>query len=49
VSPKIANGLALVKANVRFRDGRFPNRNNTDLNGYAAFNEESPLFQLIRN
>ena len=37
-------GLALVKTNVRFRDGSFSNRNNTDLNGYAAFNEEFPLF-----
>ncbi len=37
-------GLALVKTNVRFRDGSFSNRNTTDLNGYAAFNEEFPLF-----
>jgi hypothetical protein len=37
-------GLALVKTNVRFRDGSFSNRNNTDLNGVAAFNEEFPLF-----
>jgi hypothetical protein len=37
-------GLALVKTNVRYRDGSFSNRNNTDLNGYAAFNEEFPLF-----
>ena len=38
------DGLALVKTNVRYRDGSFSNRNNTDLNGYAAFNEEFPLF-----
>jgi hypothetical protein len=37
-------GLALVKTNVRFRDGSFSNRNTTDLNGYAPFNEEFPLF-----
>jgi hypothetical protein len=37
-------GLPLVKTNVRFRDGSFSNRNNTDLNGYAGFNEEFPLF-----
>ena len=30
--------------NVRYRDGSFSNRNNTDLNGNAAFNEEFPLF-----
>jgi hypothetical protein len=50
VSDKDANGvatepgLALVKTNVRFRDGSFSNRNNTDLNGFAGFNEEFPLF-----
>ncbi len=38
------DGLALVKTNVRYRDGSFSNRNNTDLNGFAAFNEEFPLF-----
>ena len=44
ISQKNEDGLALVKTNVRFRDGSFSNRNNTDLNGYAAFNEEFPLF-----
>ena len=44
VSQAAEPGLALVKTNVRFRDGSFSNRNNTDLNGYAAFNEEFPLF-----
>jgi hypothetical protein len=44
VSQGTEPGLALVKTNVRFRDGSFSNRNNTDLNGYAAFNEEFPLF-----
>jgi len=37
-------GLALVHTNVRFRDGSFSNFNNTDLNGYAPFNEIFPLF-----
>jgi Bacterial Ig domain len=44
VSQGTEPGLALVKTNVRYRDGSFSNRNNTDLNGYAAFNEEFPLF-----
>ncbi len=44
VSQAAEPGLALVKTNVRYRDGSFSNRNNTDLNGYAAFNEEFPLF-----
>jgi hypothetical protein len=37
-------GLALVPIDVHFRDGSFSNRNNTDLNGYAAYNEVFPLF-----
>jgi hypothetical protein len=37
-------GLALVATNNRFRDGSFSNFNNTDLNGYAGFNEIFPLF-----
>ena len=37
-------GLTLVPTNIRFRDGSFSNFNNTDLNGYASFNEEFPLF-----
>jgi hypothetical protein len=44
VSQDTEPGLTLVKTNVRYRDGSFSNRNNTDLNGYAAFNEEFPLF-----
>ncbi len=38
------DGLALVKTHVRYRDGSFSNLNNTDLNGYANFNEVFPLF-----
>jgi hypothetical protein len=37
-------GLTLVPTNIRFRDGSFSNFNNTDLNGYAGFNEVFPLF-----
>ena len=37
-------GLALVATNNRFRDGSFSNFNNTDLNGFAGYNEIFPLF-----
>lgn len=37
-------GLPLVVTNIRFRDGSYSNFNNTDLNGYAGFNEVFPLF-----
>ena len=37
-------GLALLATNIRFRDGSYSNFNNTDLNGYAGFNEIFPLF-----
>ena len=37
-------GLPLVPTNIRFRDGSYSNFNNTDLNGYAGFNEVFPLF-----
>ena len=38
------DGLPLVQTNIRFRDGSYSNFNNTDLNGYAQFNEVFPLF-----
>ncbi len=38
------DGLALVATNIRFRDGSYSNFNNTDLDGYAGFNEVFPLF-----
>jgi hypothetical protein len=44
VSDPGEDGLALVKTHVRYRDGSFSNLNNTDLNGYANFNEVFPLF-----
>ncbi len=37
-------GLSLLPTNIRFRDGSYSNFNNTDLNGYAGFNEIFPLF-----
>jgi hypothetical protein len=37
-------GLALAATNNRFRDGSYSNFNNTDLDGYAGFNEIFPLF-----
>jgi len=37
-------GLTLVPTNIRFRDGSYSNFNNTDLNGFAGFNEIFPLF-----
>ena len=37
-------GLSLVPTNIRFRDGSYSNFNNTDLNGFAGFNEIFPLF-----
>ncbi len=37
-------GLTLLPTNIRFRDGSYSNFNNTDLNGYAGFNEIFPLF-----
>jgi hypothetical protein len=40
----LEQGLTLVPTNIRFRDGSFSNFNNTDLNGYAGFNEVFPLF-----
>jgi hypothetical protein len=44
VSQDTEPGLALVATNIRFRDGSFSNFNNTDLNGFAGFNEVFPLF-----
>ena len=37
-------GLTLAVTNIRFRDGSYSNFNNTDLDGYAGFNEVFPLF-----
>ena len=40
-------GLPLVPTNVRFRDGSYSNFNNTDLNGFAGFNEIFPFFNWL--
>src|SRR5215831_8289418 len=40
-------GLPLLPTNIRFRDGSYSNFNNTDLNGYAGFNEIFPLFNWL--
>ena len=42
--PNNEAGLTLLPTNIRFRDGSYSNFNNTDLNGYAGFNEIFPLF-----
>jgi hypothetical protein len=44
VSQSTEPGLTLVPTNIRFRDGSYSNFNNTDLNGFAGFNEVFPLF-----
>ena len=44
VSTDSKPGLALAATNIRFRDGSYSNFNNTDLNGFAGFNEVFPLF-----
>ncbi|PFH08600.1 hypothetical protein BCF11_0965 [Collimonas sp. PA-H2] len=44
VSQGTEPGLTLVPTNIRFRDGSYSTFNNTDLNGFAGFNEIFPLF-----
>jgi len=40
-------GLPLVATNVRYRDGSFGFFNNTDLDGYAGFNEVFPFLNWL--
>ena len=40
-------GLALVNTNIRYRDGSFGFFNNTDLHGYAGFNEVFPFMNWL--
>ena len=40
-------GLPLVATNIRYRDGSFGFFNNTDLNGYAGFNEVFPFMNWL--
>jgi len=40
-------GLPLVPFNIRYRDGAYANFNNTDLAGYAGFNEVFPRMSWL--
>jgi len=40
-------GLPLVSTNIRYRDGSFGFFNNTDLDGYAGFNEVFPFMDWL--
>ncbi len=40
-------GLPLVPYNIRMRDGSYFGFNNTDLNGYAGFNEVFPILNWL--
>lgn len=47
VSTEDKPGLALVNTNIRYRDGSVGFFNNTDLNGYAGFNEVFPFMNWL--
>jgi Multicopper oxidase len=47
VSQDSEPGLALVNTNIRYRDGSFGFFNNTDLNGFAGFNEVFPFINWL--
>src|SRR5512143_3911638 len=47
VSQDTEPGLPLVATNIRYRDGSIGFFNNTDLNGYAGFNEIFPFFNWL--
>lgn len=40
-------GLPLVATNIRYRDGSYGFFNNTDMNGYAGFNEVFPFMNWL--
>ncbi len=40
-------GLALASTNIRYRDGSFGFKNNTDLNGFAGWNEVFPFMNWL--
>ena len=40
-------GLPLVPYNIRYRDGSYMGYNNTDLNGFAGFNEVFPFLNWL--
>ena len=43
----LEGGLALVPINIRYRDGSKGFANNTDLNGYATYNEVFPFMNWL--
>ncbi len=47
VSQSCEPGLPLVATNIRYRDGSFGFFNNTDLDGYAGFNEVFPFMDWL--
>ncbi|MEO8306483.1 MAG: hypothetical protein ABI616_00400 [Pseudomonadota bacterium] len=47
VSDEGEAGLALVNTNIRYRDGSIGFFNNTDLDGYAGFNEVFPFMNWL--
>ncbi len=47
VSQESEPGLPLVATNIRYRDGSYGFFNNTDLNGYAGFNEVFPFMSWL--
>ncbi len=47
VSQDCEPGLALVNTNIHYRDGSVGFFNNTDLNGYAGFNEVFPFMNWL--
>jgi hypothetical protein len=47
VSQDSEAGLALVNTNIHYRDGSIGFFNNTDLNGYAGFNEVFPFMNWL--
>ncbi|MDE2220277.1 MAG: hypothetical protein KGJ52_07870, partial [Gammaproteobacteria bacterium] len=47
VSQAAEPGLPLVATNIRYRDGSYGFFNNTDLNGYAGFNEVFPFMNWL--
>lgn len=47
VSQDCEPGLALVNTNIHYRDGSIGFFNNTDLNGYAGFNEVFPFMNWL--
>jgi len=47
VSQPAEPGLPLVPTNIRYRDGSFAFFNNTDLDGYAGFNEVFPFLNWL--